>query len=634
MNQKSFSKNQIPIVSIILPTFNRGKYIHGAIESVQSMSFKYWELIIVDDGSKDETNIIIRKYLSDQRILYLLNEKNQGAAFARNLGLKKSKGKYICYLDSDNTFSHNFMSLAVEFLTKNNNYDLVYGSLLTSLHGKENEPILFKEFSRRQLLEGNYIDMNTIIHRKKLYELYGGFDESLQRLGDWDLILKYTQNNNAKGLAIVAANYRELDDIRLTKINLVGPNLVKILRKWPPMNTYAFRPKVLYVLWQYPQLSETYIECELRKMQEWGFEIEVWRSIKPYSPYHSDIKVHDGDLREVISKIKPDLIHIHWLSFAIKIFPFIDDLQIPTTIRAHSFDTSEEAIKFCSKRSFIKKIYCFPHHVNDFNDTKIEILNTVFDTRLFKPFKNKNKQLVVRGGAALPTKSLFFFIDLAKELSQFKFILAAVKAHDNDDYINELKRYATSINSPVEIRTNLSRVSYAQLVSEAGIYLHTVDKKLTNVGMPISISEAMATGCYIVGSNYDSINRYIANSGKTYNDINEAKKIIKDTEHWSDQEWNRAWKNSVERAFNNYSDEIILRPLFFDWINFIMKNKSSTIENLTLNQNIIKITQAKEQEIVNLTQVIQAKEQEIDVVSAAICASFKVVNWVGLKAWN
>ena len=565
MNKKTISKNRFPEVSIILPTFNRGKFISDAIDSIQAMSLKDWELIIVDDGSKDQTRKIVDKYLEDKRILYLNKKTNEGQSVARNIGLRESKGKYIAYLDSDNTYNPDFMSFAIEFLEKNKNFDLVYGSLLTELHGEKNKPILFKEFSREMLLKDNYIDLNTIIHRRKLYELYGGFDETLNRMTDWDLILKYTQKLPAKGLAMVAVNYRELDTLRITKSNLAHPSMVKILSKWPPNDINRPLPKILYVVSSYPQLSESYIENELRKMRDWGCVVEVWRSQKPHSPYHSDILIRDGDLREVIKKIKPDQIHIHWLSMAKKILPLIDDLNIPTTIRAHSFDTTEESLRFCTERYFVKKIYCFPHHADNFKHVKLEIQNTVFDTRLFKPHKNKNKRLVVRGGAALPSKSLPFFIHLAKELPEFKFILALIKCFDNDDYINELKRLASDISSPVEIRINLPKELYAELVSEAGIYLHTVDEKLLNIGMPISISEAMATGSYIVASNYEPMNSYIGESGKTYNDITEAKNIIKDTKLWSDEKWNIAWKNSVERAFSKHADEIILRPMFFDW---------------------------------------------------------------------
>ena len=604
MNKKLFYKNNIPKVSIIVTTFNRGRYIHEAINSIQDMSFKDWELIIVDDGSNDQTNQVIDKYLNDERIQYLYKETNQGVSIARNIGLQKSKGRYIAYLDSDNLYDKNFMSYAIKFLEKNNNFDLVYGSLLTGLHGEKNKPILFKEFSRELLLNQNYIDLNTVIHRRKLYELLGGFDESLDRLTDWDLLLKYSKKNNFKGLAIVAAKYRELDELRITKNKLLYTNVVKILNKWPPNNHHTSSIKVLYVLSSYPQSSETYVETELKKMRDWGCVIEVWRKNKPFSPYPSDIPTHDEDLRDVINKIKPDLIHIHWLSFAKLILPLIDDLHIPTTIRAHGFDTTEETLKFCTARPYVKKIYCFPQHINDFKNDKLEIQNAVFNTKLFKPHKNKNKHLVVRGAACLRTKDLVSFIHLAKELPKFKFILALVKClPDHDDYINELKRLASEINSPVEIKTDLPKESYINLVNEAGIYFYSYDSK-NPVGMPVGISEAMATGCYIVSKNSKAINDYISVAGKTYNDISEAKKIIKNTESWKDDGWNEAWKNSVERAFSNDADEIILRPMFLDWVSISKQEKTKNrSSNLSLDE--------KDAKIQSLKQSLQEKDIKI-----------------------
>lgn len=565
MNKRPVPQNRSPKVSIILPAFNRGEFISDAIDSIQAMSFKDWELIIVDDGSKDQTHKIVDKYLADERIHYLNKETNQGPGVSRNIGLQESKGEYIAYLDSDNTYNPDFISLAIEFLEKNKSFDLVYGSLLTESHGEENKPILFKEFSREMLLKGNYIDLNTVIHRRKLYALLGGFDETLTRMADWDLILKYTQKVDAKGLPIVAANYRVLDGLRVTQTNLAHPNAFKILSKWPPNNNKVSKLRILYIVSRYPQLSETYIDCEIKKMQQWGYEIEVWRHEIPKVAYNSDLHIHDGDLRGVINKLKPDLIHIHWLSEAQKVLPLINDLNIPITIKAHSFDTTEQALKFCVQRSSVKKIYGFPVHADLLNHPKLTLQNVVFDTSLFKPSKNKNRHLIVRAGAALPSKSLPFFIHLAKELPEFKFVLAVIRCHDDDDYINELKKLADDLHSPVEIRTNLSHEATAELISEAAIYLHTADTKITTIGQPISIAEAMATGCYIVASNYESMNNYIAESGKTYNDMTEAKKIIKDTELWSDDRWDKAWKNSIERAFSMHADEIILRPMFLDW---------------------------------------------------------------------
>ena len=83
------------LVSIIMPSFNTGKYITETIESVLAQSYKNWELIIVDDCSSDNTDEVVRTYLSDDRIHYLKNEKNSEAAFSRNTALTKAKAKWI-----------------------------------------------------------------------------------------------------------------------------------------------------------------------------------------------------------------------------------------------------------------------------------------------------------------------------------------------------------------------------------------------------------------------------------------------------------------------------------------------------------------------------------------------------------
>jgi glycosyltransferase involved in cell wall biosynthesis len=195
MNKRAIPQNRLPKVSIILPTFNRGEFISDAIDSIQAMSFKDWELIIVDDGSKDQTHKIVDKYLADERIHYLNKETNQGPGVSRNIGLQESKGEYIAYLDSDNTYSPDFISLAIEFLEKNKNFDLVYGSLLTELHGEENKPIFFKEFSREMLLKGNYIDLNTADGREIWKELYGTNPDLVisEKQNEWFKLFDLTQ---------------------------------------------------------------------------------------------------------------------------------------------------------------------------------------------------------------------------------------------------------------------------------------------------------------------------------------------------------------------------------------------------------------------------------------------------------
>ena len=89
------------LVSIIMPSYNTGRFIKEAIESVLAQTYTNWELLIVDDCSSDNTDVIVKQFLNDERIHYLKNEVNSGAAISRNRALREAKGKWIAFLDSD-----------------------------------------------------------------------------------------------------------------------------------------------------------------------------------------------------------------------------------------------------------------------------------------------------------------------------------------------------------------------------------------------------------------------------------------------------------------------------------------------------------------------------------------------------
>lgn len=108
-------------VSIITPTYNCAKYIGETIESVINQSYKDWEMIIVDDCSKDDTKNIVQKYIEkDERIKYIRLEENSGAAIARNKAMELATGKYMAFLDSDDLWFENKLETQIEFMQKNN----------------------------------------------------------------------------------------------------------------------------------------------------------------------------------------------------------------------------------------------------------------------------------------------------------------------------------------------------------------------------------------------------------------------------------------------------------------------------------------------------------------------------------
>ncbi len=112
------------LVSIIMPSYNTGKFIEETINSVISQTYSNWELIIVDDCSTDNTDEIL-KNINDDRIIYLKNEKNSGAAVSRNKALREAKGRWMAFLDSDDLWVPQKLEKQIKFM-KGNGYYFTY----------------------------------------------------------------------------------------------------------------------------------------------------------------------------------------------------------------------------------------------------------------------------------------------------------------------------------------------------------------------------------------------------------------------------------------------------------------------------------------------------------------------------
>ena len=114
------------LISIITPTYNCGKFIGETIETVLNQTYKNWEMIIVDDESKDNTEEVVSTY-KDPRIKYIRLTENSGAAIARTRAMQEAKGKYMAFLDSDDLWKSNKLEAQIKFM-KENNYNFVCSS--------------------------------------------------------------------------------------------------------------------------------------------------------------------------------------------------------------------------------------------------------------------------------------------------------------------------------------------------------------------------------------------------------------------------------------------------------------------------------------------------------------------------
>ena len=110
------------LVSVVMPTYNCGRYIKEAVESVKRQQVE-WELIIIDDASTDDTKERIEAYQKDERIHYIRNSKNEGVAKSRNQGCKYAKGEYIAFLDADDWWKIGKLKKQIEKRNKELEYN-------------------------------------------------------------------------------------------------------------------------------------------------------------------------------------------------------------------------------------------------------------------------------------------------------------------------------------------------------------------------------------------------------------------------------------------------------------------------------------------------------------------------------
>jgi glycosyltransferase involved in cell wall biosynthesis len=183
----------VPKVSVILPTYNCARYLPVSIESVLSQGRADLELLVIDDGSTDDTKEIIRRYQSRPEIIYIY-QVHAGLAAARNTGLKNARGEYITFIDADDIFCDHRIEKQVSLLDGRRQVDVAYTAWryfydddkehgIPSPYAKFSGDILF--FLKR----GNFIPIVTaMVRRSSLGDIR--FDESLPSHEDWDFWLK------------------------------------------------------------------------------------------------------------------------------------------------------------------------------------------------------------------------------------------------------------------------------------------------------------------------------------------------------------------------------------------------------------------------------------------------------------
>mgnify|MGYP000321373830 FL=1 len=179
-----------PLVSVVIPTYNREQYLQKALGSVLAQTYQCFEIIVIDDGSTDDTATLIRSFKKDITYIY---QENQGISKARNVGIRNSRGDFIAFLDSDDYWFPEKTELQIALFQKHPEYGMVASRCASiRLDGR------YRETNRpgssgwvlEQLFRANFIRTSSAIIRRECFNRIGLFDEELKECEEYDLWLR------------------------------------------------------------------------------------------------------------------------------------------------------------------------------------------------------------------------------------------------------------------------------------------------------------------------------------------------------------------------------------------------------------------------------------------------------------
>lgn len=276
------------LVSIIMPSYNRAAILADGVRTVIDQTYRNWELLVCDDGSQDETEDVVNTF-DDPRIAYI-KLSHAGGASARNAGLAKARGEYIAYLDTDNLWHPQFLEVMINSLEFHRGSQSAHCLYLEEREGPQGQKLLEPgragTINYEKLVKRNWMDLNTFIHRRDIYEALGGFTEGLPRLQDWDLFLKYCFALPPLQVDAVLALYRRRASWRQLTTNArssdtlairqVRENLDRYYKKGPVQASFSTDTRSVSVVTSLESFPAYVKGCNLAKaLRRNGYEVRL-----------------------------------------------------------------------------------------------------------------------------------------------------------------------------------------------------------------------------------------------------------------------------------------------------------------------------------------------------------------------
>ena len=222
-------QNINPLISVIMPTYNNGKYIKQAIESIYAQNYDNIEIIVVDDGSTDNTKEILKEY-KNIKYFYI---RHKGIPFARNLAIENSNGEYIAFCDSDDYWLPEKINTQIQYFKEHPDCEIVFTKYENFFERKELK-ICKKAVLEKELEKADKKYLPSALIKKSIFKLYGNFDEKFQTGEDTEFIYRISENGtNVSHFVDTIFYIRRLhgNNITLIKNTKYSNYIMNLLRK-------------------------------------------------------------------------------------------------------------------------------------------------------------------------------------------------------------------------------------------------------------------------------------------------------------------------------------------------------------------------------------------------------------------
>jgi glycosyltransferase involved in cell wall biosynthesis len=294
--------------------------------------------------------------------------------------------------------------------------------------------------------------------------------------------------------------------------------------------------------------------------------------ISTYTNTVAETHVGQQPIKDIAKLLKPDIIHFHWLSMPSPMVAWdylaeIPELNVPVTIRGHSFDFNRDTVRKLAAQPNVRQIWLFPHFAAEVFHPKIAPLTSCFDNSLYypNPAPTSATHQVFRTGAGLPGKGIEGFIAAARKCPDMKFVLAITRSLPPDDIFPDV--IGRNMPDNIEYHISIQREKVIELMRASSVFFAGYGHH-NQFAMSVSIVEALACGLLVIAPDVPAARSYIKDAGlfydatdtpgaKYHGSIDDAVRLLKSTLTWPETTWDLSRKKAAAVAALYTTDNVL-----------------------------------------------------------------------------